>query len=271
MQLKSFFAQALGKLAALPWGASGAMLRVRGVLPPDAGSDHPFALAHPSVQALGAALDAARDAGWEIVPLAAGERRGAAPAGGQFFVIAFEHPWRGVLAAAAPMLKARGAPFVIDVSSELLEGRDRAWEVELEAALARLDYVEIHVRSEMIEIPARSPAEKRHAFQWLCADLAGRPPEDARDVISRLVGRAGLEPGFTIAQYASAQELAVWASEPLCEVRLAPQGDFLAHRAAATTLPVLTFAPGLAPARGATGPARALARSLTRARLPSSG
>ena len=271
MQLKSVLTQALGRLASGPWGASGAMLRVRGILSTGAGPEHPFALAYPTVQALCAALDAARAAGWEVVSQAEGERRAAAPAGGQFFVISFEHAWRDVLNEAAPMLKGRGAPFVLEASSELLAGRERAWEVELEAAIARLDYVEINVRSEMIEIPAGSPAEKRRAFQRLCADLALRPPEDARDVISRLVARAGLEPGFTVDEYASARELATWAEEPLCDARLAPQGDFLAQRAAATTLPVLTFAPGLAPARGATGPARALARSLTRARPPSSG
>lgn len=271
MLIKAILKQVISRIAPSRWAASGVILRVRGLRPPDASADPPFAPDHLSAQALCAVLDSARAAGWDVVSLAEAKRRVAAPGGGQFFVISFEHAWREVLLEAAPMLLARGLPFVIEASSDLLEGRDRAWAFELEAALARLDFVEINLRAEMIEIPAGSPAQKRQAFHRLCADLAARPPEDARDVIGRLVARAGLEPGFSVAHYARAQDLAVWADNPLCEVRIAPESGFPGERAPLAPLPALTLPSGLALAPRSTGPARRLARALTRAGLPSTG
>jgi hypothetical protein len=271
MLVKSILKQAISRIVPLRWAASGVILRVRGLRPPDASADHPFAPDHLSAQALCAALDAARAAGWDAVSLVEAKRRVAVPGGGQFFVISFEHAWREVLLEAAPMLRARGLPCVIEASRELLEGRDRAWAFELEAALARLDFVEINVRAEMIEIPCGAPAEKRRAFHRLCADLAARPPEDARDVIGRLVARAGLEPGFSVAHYARANDLAAWADDPLCEARIAPEPAFPGGRAPLAPLPALTLPSGLAHAPRPSGPARRLARALTRAGPPSSG
>lgn len=173
---------------------------------------HPLAFAAAAPGAFAAALEAVVRDGWSFAPLEdlALARR--------CLVVAFERPWRDALAAALPHLRAHNAPFVIFDPDPPADGAP-CLAMELEAALARLDFVEINLRAEMIEEPARTRREKRRALRRLLADLAARPYDDAWDVVSRLVARAGLEPGFSALLRPSADEMAALAADPLCEIR----------------------------------------------------
>lgn len=245
------------------------MLDVRGVLAPTASADDPFAFAHVDADALDCALAALTAADFAIVAPEEAAQRMSSRRAGRFAVIAFDHAWRAALVHGAHVMRARGAPFLVRAAPECADRRERAWRPELEAAIARLEYVEINLRAEMIEHAAGTPAQKRRALQRLCADLARRDLDDARDVISRLVARAGLEPGFSLERYVNRTELDAWATDPLCTIRL--EADALSRGAPGVAgLPVLTLvAGGLLASSPRLGILGAVARLFSPARLPS--
>lgn len=117
------------------------------------------------------------------------ERRDARP----FAVLTFDDGYRDNVEHALPVLRRHGAPWTLFVTTDFADGKGRLWWLELERAVDRLDRLQVALDGETIDLPCRTAAEKRAAFETVYWRLRAGPEERLRSVIARLGERAGLD------------------------------------------------------------------------------
>jgi peptidoglycan/xylan/chitin deacetylase (PgdA/CDA1 family) len=110
-----------------------------------------------------------------------------------FAALTFDDGYRDNVEHALPVLRRHGAPWTLFVTADFADGKGRLWWLELEQAVARLDRLQAEVDGETIDLPCRTAAEKRAAFETVYWRLRAGPEERLRAVIAALGARAGLD------------------------------------------------------------------------------
>jgi peptidoglycan/xylan/chitin deacetylase (PgdA/CDA1 family) len=171
---------------------SGVILTFHHVRPAAFGDFAPNRLLEITPGFLDLTLRTIRAEGFDIIALdelpARLEQRTARP----FAVLTFDDGYRDNVEHAAPVLRRHGAPWTLFVTTEFAEGRGRLWWLELEQAIARFDRVSLDLDGEVLDLPSRSAAEKRSAFETVYWRLRAGPEDVLRERIGRLAESAGV-------------------------------------------------------------------------------
>lgn len=200
------------RLFGAQWRGLGAIFMLHRVVPraaaPDAFAPNRVLEVTPSF--LGAVLRRVRELGYEIIDLDEMARRLRNGGPGPFAVFTFDDGYRDNLELALPVFEAHRAPFAIYVASDMPDGTADLWWVTLERAIAALDVVEMEIAGEVIAHAARTPREKRGAWESVYWRLRDAPEDEARQAVRRLAGLAGIDPA------AITRELALDWNEVRC-------------------------------------------------------
>ena len=148
---------------------------------------------------LDAALTEVRKRGFEIVTLDEAVARLSQPSRGQPFVaLTFDDGTRDTVQVALPILERHRAPFSVFVTTGFADRRARMWWLELEEAIGVLDRVKITIGDELLDLVARSPAEKSDVFErvYRCLRAGGEPQLLA--TCRALCDQAGLDPAAIV-------------------------------------------------------------------------
>ncbi len=140
------------------------------------------------------ALGVTRRLGFEFVTLEEARRR-LVEGGARFAALTFDDGYRDTRDFAAPVLERHEAPFTVFFAPGFIERSARAWWLELEESLRRLDEVSIDRGGLALRLPSRSPAEKTAAFASIYWALRARPESDLLDVVGALAHEAGVGGG----------------------------------------------------------------------------
>jgi peptidoglycan/xylan/chitin deacetylase (PgdA/CDA1 family) len=129
--------------------------------------------------------------GFDIIPIAAvpdrlRSNRGSRP----FAVLTFDDGYRDNVEYAWPILKQRGIPWTMFVTTEFADGQGQLWWLELEQAIARLDRIVISCNGEVLSLPSRTVDQKQDAFQSVYRRLRAGPREQLRAVMADLASQA---------------------------------------------------------------------------------
>jgi peptidoglycan/xylan/chitin deacetylase (PgdA/CDA1 family) len=132
-----------------------------------------------------------------------------------FAVVTFDDGYRDNLEYAWPILKRHGAPWTIFIVPDFLDRCGRLWWLELEEAIAQLDFVEVMFGKTKLVFDARSPQEKNAAYRDLYRRLKGGPEHALRAITDELSSLIGLNLNqYVGAQCASWDEISVLARDP---------------------------------------------------------
>jgi peptidoglycan/xylan/chitin deacetylase (PgdA/CDA1 family) len=137
------------------------------------------------------ALRTVRANGYDLLPLDEVPARLARADAPPFAVLTFDDGYRDNVEHAAPVLRRHGAPWTLFVTTEFAQGTGRLWWLELEEAVVRLDRVRLE--GQNLDLPSRTPAEKRRAFESVYWRLRAGPEDVLREEIGRLAGSAGVD------------------------------------------------------------------------------
>jgi peptidoglycan/xylan/chitin deacetylase (PgdA/CDA1 family) len=133
--------------------------------------------------------------GFELIQLdAVPERLQPGSANRPFAVLTFDDGYRDNVEHAWPVLRRHNAPWTVFVATDFLDGNGRLWWLELEDAISRLDKVSLSVGGALIDLPARTPTEKQHAFKVLHQKLRAAPEHVLESATAGLAALAGVDP-----------------------------------------------------------------------------
>jgi peptidoglycan/xylan/chitin deacetylase (PgdA/CDA1 family) len=154
--------------------------------------------------------------GFDIIPIAeVPDRLRSDRRSRPFAVLTFDDGYRDNLHYAWPIFRERGIPWTIFVTTEFADGQGRLWWLELERAIARLDRLVISRNGQVLNLPSRTPDEKRAAFHALHCELRAGPMEQLRTVTADLASQAGIASNCLAAEFClSWDELRELAREP---------------------------------------------------------
>jgi peptidoglycan/xylan/chitin deacetylase (PgdA/CDA1 family) len=110
-----------------------------------------------------------------------------------FAALTFDDGYRDNVEYALPVLRRRGAPWTLFVTTDFADGKGRLWWLELEQAVDRLDRLRVELDGDTIDLPCRTAAEKGAAFETVYWRLRAGPEERLRSVIAGLGEMAGLD------------------------------------------------------------------------------
>ena len=117
-----------------------------------------------------------------------------APAQAPFVALTFDDGYRDLVEFALPVLQRHRTPFIAYVTTNFAEGDGRLWWIELEAAIARLDRIEIETGGEPFTAKAASAGEKVRAFSRLYWRLRAGSEAELLRVTAALCEQAEIEP-----------------------------------------------------------------------------
>lgn len=103
---------------------------------------------------------------------------GPRPDGRPFVAITFDDGYADTLLRAAPLLEEFGAPFTVQVTTEMVEDGESLWWLALERLLRRREVVEIPPMERRFRVPSprAEAATLRRVSKWVAGDPAGRAP-----------------------------------------------------------------------------------------------
>ena len=132
-----------------------------------------------------------------------------------FAAITFDDGYRDNLQYAWPILKRHGLPWAIFIVPAFLDRSGRLWWLELEEAIARLNFVDVTIGKTKFVFDTRSLQQKNAAYQHLCRCLKAGPEEELRAVTAQLASLIELELcPYVGEQCASWDEISVLAKDP---------------------------------------------------------
>lgn len=216
-----FRATGLHRLAARWTRGRGAILMFHRVRPWFARDFAPNRLLEITPDFLDATLRRVKAQGFDILPLDDALRRLDAPQPQRpFAVLTFDDGYRDMAEHALPVLERHAAPFTLYATTGYAEGKARLWWEELEAALSRLDSVEVEAgEGEPLRLPCVSSQEKADAFEAIYWRLRPGPEDALLDVVAQLCRRAGVDGGkLTRDACLDYAGLAKLAAHPLCTI-----------------------------------------------------
>lgn len=173
----------------------GVILMLHSVRPARIAPFRPNAALEVTPEFLGETLDVLAAEGFEFVPLDAVPGRLSGDAGSPpFAAVTFDDGYRDNRDHALPVLRARGIPWTVFVTTEFAAGTGRVWWVELERAIERLDEIRISDPRGEIVLPARTPTQKARAFTTLHARARAAARPALIEEVDRVVDAARLDP-----------------------------------------------------------------------------
>ena len=110
--------------------------------------------------------------------------------------LTFDDGYRDTLAHALPVLERHAAPFSVFVTTGFAERTARLWWLDLEAATAKSERLELTLDGRPWSAPARSLGEKGRAFATLAGRLRRSPPAEVAAVLDAL----GCDPAQALAR-----------------------------------------------------------------------
>ena len=131
--------------------------------------------------------------GLEIVTLDEARQRLKASDRRPFAALTFDDGYLDTRDQALPVLERHGAPFTVFCAIGFIERTARLWWLELEEAIRRLDEVVARVEGVEFRLPARTPGEKRSAYERLYWTLRARPEPELLDAIGGVAAQAAVE------------------------------------------------------------------------------
>ena len=132
-------------------------------------------------------------AGYETLALDEVPDRLAKPQGRRPFVaFTLDDGYRDNLTDAYPVFKRYGIPFTVYVPADYADGAGDLWWLALEAALARIDLVDIEFEGVSRRHGCATPASKEQLFHRLYWQLRGQDETVARAFVRRLSATAGV-------------------------------------------------------------------------------
>ena len=137
-----------------------------------------------------------------------------------FAVLTFDDGYRDLEDHALPVMERCGAPFTLYATTGYAEGTGRLWWEELEAAVSRLDAIDLPLESgEILQLPAATPQEKADAFDAIYWKLRPGPEESLLAAVAELARRAGVD-GLELTREACLDYdgLRRLAAHPLCTI-----------------------------------------------------
>ncbi len=134
-------------------------------------------------------------------------------------VLTFDDGYRDNRDFALPVLERHGAPATFYVTTGFAARTARLWWVELERAIRRADRVAVTAAGETLDLPARTAAEKRAAWDALYRRLRAGPEDDLLDTVARLRDAGGVDGRALVeADCLDWDELVRFAAHPLVTV-----------------------------------------------------
>lgn len=137
--------------------------------------------------------------------------------GNRFAVLTFDDGYRDNVDIAAPILRRYGAPYAIYVTPGFVERTARLWWLELEAAIALLDRVEMKIAKEVFSAPAGTAEEKHSAYVAAYAFLRRHEEPAMLECVSKLVEQSGAEGSFS-ELCMTWDEIRAAITDPLCTI-----------------------------------------------------
>lgn len=137
-------------------------------------------------------LTVLREMDYELVPLDAVPERLAEGGPRPFAALTFDDGYRDNREHAWPVLRRHGAPWTLFVTADYAAGRGRLWWLELEVAIARLDWISLDLEDVQVERRSATPDEKGQAFEAIYWALRAGPEARLLAAIARLSGEAGV-------------------------------------------------------------------------------
>lgn len=177
------------------WRGLGAIFMLHRVVPAMAPADAfaPNRILEVTPAFIGAVLRRVKALGYDVISLDEMAKRLRDGGPGPFAVFTFDDGYRDNLELALPVFEAHDAPLAIYVASDMPDGTADLWWVNLERAIAALDEVEMEIGGEPIRHAARTPAEKRGAWETVYWRLRDTQEDDARHAVAMLARKAGLD------------------------------------------------------------------------------
>jgi peptidoglycan/xylan/chitin deacetylase (PgdA/CDA1 family) len=189
----AFRATGLHRLAARWTRGLGAILMFHRVRPWVARDFAPNRLLEITPDFFETTIRRVRAQGFDIVSLdEALARLDAGVSARPFAVLTFDDGYRDLEDHALPVMERHGAPFALYATTGYAEGTGRLWWEELEAAIERLDDIDLPLETgEILQLPAATPQEKAAAFDAIYWKLRPGPEENLLVAVAELARRAG--------------------------------------------------------------------------------
>ncbi|MBV9701907.1 MAG: polysaccharide deacetylase family protein [Methylobacteriaceae bacterium] len=222
--LRVIRASRIDRVAANLTRGLGAILMFHHVRPdnPERAGFRPNGLLEITPEFLDAVIVTLRRLSFEILDLDTAAARIAGPSRPEaqpFAVLTFDDGYRDNVEHALPVLRRRGAPFTLYVTTGFADRTARLWWHELELAIARADEIDVEIGSERLKLPAASDMEKTRAYEILYRRLRGGPEETLLTVIGDLADRYGVDGRKLVEdECLDFQEIVALAREPLCTI-----------------------------------------------------
>ncbi len=136
-----------------------------------------------------------------------------------FVVLTFDDGYVDNAVHALPVLKAHQAPFTVFATPGFADGTAPLWWLDIEEAIARQDSVTARLADGEQRFDARTPDQKRAAFDAIYWSLRRGPEQALRAEIDRLARLAGIDPlARTRALCLDWSGLRQLAAEALCTI-----------------------------------------------------
>ncbi len=155
----------------------------------------------------------------DIVPLEELER----PASARRVAVTFDDGYRDNAIAAAPLLRAAGAPATFFVPSRILDDPAEFWWDRLEHAhldkTPAVPTVHVEIAGTEVRVDVRDAAGVYRSLKALNRRLRSRPPGEIEDVVAQVEAQLGTGRGSCAAHaLLSTEEIAELGADPLFEI-----------------------------------------------------
>ncbi|MDP2358462.1 MAG: polysaccharide deacetylase family protein [Beijerinckiaceae bacterium] len=215
--LSFFRATGLDRAASFLTRGQGAILMFHNVRPATPRAYAPNQPLEVTPEFLETTIELLRRLEYEIIPVGDLVTRLSRNDGGRFAAVTFDDGYRDNLEVAAPILKRHAIPYTIYVTTGFVNRNSRLWWLELEAAIASLDHVDMVIGGDRFSASARTPEEKCRAYVGAYAFLRNHDEPAMLDCISTLLDKSGARSDF-VQLCMTWDEVRTAAQDPLCTI-----------------------------------------------------
>src|SRR5262249_44540334 len=132
-----------------------------------------------------------------------------------FAVLTFDDGYRDNIEYAWPILTRHDVPWTVFITPDFVDRCGRPWWLELEEAIARLDYFEITLSKTKLAFDTRRPRGKNAAYHYLFQRLKAGPDQELLAVTTRLASLIDVDlRQYVGGQFASWDEISELARDP---------------------------------------------------------
>ena len=217
-----------GALLAPLTRGKGIIFTLHNVRPEPAESFEPNRILKVTPGFLEAAIETVEKAGYDIVSLDEAARRMKAEGETQpFACFTFDDGYRDNRDYAYPIFKARCLPFAIYVPTAYADGEGDLWWFVLEAAIRKVDRLEVTLDGAMRIFATSTPEAKDRAFYEIYWPLRAKPESELRATVRQIAEAAGYDASTLCRDLIMDwDELRALASDPLVTIGAHTRGHY---------------------------------------------